>query len=407
MYELPHIRYLYVVSEVYRHRRISTAAEVVHLSQPAATQALARVEFILGDALFERRPRGMLPTNAGIMFEQRLSRILEHLHRGDGLARKKAVRGTNGSPRKGFHRFCSPIQLRALLAIERAGSFSQAALDLGVSQPAIHRPLRELASLAGFDLFEQTRGGVVLTSAAAEFTHQVRLAMSEFRQARSEINECLGQDVTRINVGTLPLSRASVLPAAIDEFLNDVGAGVQINCVDARYHALLRDLRFGELDFIIGALRFPIPASDIEQEELFVDHLAIVTAPDHPLAKKASVSLRDTLEYPWVAPPKETPSGAYLFDRLRIQEMPNTPVRIVSSSLVLQRKLMSHGNYVSVASKRQIVAEVKAGEFMQLPIALPGSGRSIGLTFRSGWVPTPVQEKFLDIIRKKTRSAID
>lgn len=406
MVELPHIRYLYVVSEVFRHRRISTAAEVVHLSQPAATQSLARVEEVLQVQLFERRPKGMFPTEAGVIFEPRLDRILEHLRRGDSLARKKAPRGKSETPKKSFHKFCSPVQIRALLAIAKTGNFSQAAYELGVSQPGVHRAVRELASLAGFNLFDQTRGGVVLTPAAEAFVHQVRLAVSEFRQATFEINEYLGRDVTRINLGSLPLSRSSILPAAIDELLGEVGDGVQVNCFDARYHALLRDLRFGELDFLIGALRSPRPATDVEQEELFVDHLAVVVGPNHPLVGQEKVTLDDTLKYPWIAPPQEAPSGAYLFEKLRIQDMPDTPVRIVSSSLVLLRGLMSRGDYISIASKRQIEVEEQSGALVQLPIELPGSGRAIGLTFRNDWTPTPIQKRFLDIIRKEANGAV-
>ena len=48
MHDFPHIRYLYLVNEVFQQGRISIAADIVHLSQPAATQALARVEKLLG-----------------------------------------------------------------------------------------------------------------------------------------------------------------------------------------------------------------------------------------------------------------------------------------------------------------------------------------------------------------------
>ncbi len=402
MPELPHIRYLLVVSEVFRLGRISAASKAVHLSQPAATQAVAKVEAVLGVQLFERRPDGMLATETGEVFRKRLARVIEHLRRGDSLARKKAARSSSDAPRSAFYKFCSPVQLRSLLAVARAGSFSQAAVDLGVSQPGVHRAVRDLASLSGLTLFDQTRGGVILTAPAEVFVHHLRLAVGEFQQAVFEINEFMGRDSTTITLGSLPLSRTAILPAAIDQLLGEVGAGVQVNCVDARYQTLLRGLRFGELDFLLGALRYPSPARDVEQEELFVDHLAVVAAPTHPLAKRKSVTLQDTLEYPWIAPPKETPSGAYLFNTLRIQDMPDTPVRIVSSSLVLLRGLLARGRYISIASKRQIEVERQTGALVELPIDLPDSGRPIGLTFRSDWTPTPLQRRFLDIIREKS-----
>ncbi len=399
--EFPHIRYLCVVREVFRLRRIGAAADVVHVSQPAATQALARVEKILGVALFERRQMGMYPTEAGQLFARRLERILDHLTQGDSLARRRAPRSESGRTRKAFHTFCTPVQLRALLAIANAGSFSQAASELGVKQPGVHRAARELAALAGFELFEQTRGGVVLTAAAEIFAQHVRLAVSEFRQAAFEINELLGRDVTTINIGSLPLSRTAILPSAIDAMIREAGAGVQLNCVDARYDTLLRELRFGNLDFLIGALRFPKPAGDVEQEELFTDHLAVVASPNHPLAGRAQVDLKDTLDFPWIAPPRSTPSGAYLFETLRIQDMPNTPVRTVSSSMVLLRGLLARGDYISIASERQVEVDEQMGALVRLPVDLPGSGRAIGLTFRENWSPTPIQNRFLEIIRAR------
>lgn len=403
MLELPHIRYLWLVREVYRHRRIGVAATKVHLSQPAATQSLARVEELLNVQLFERESRGMVPTQAGLIFEKRLIRILEHLQRGDKLARRKAARRSGDDPNKAFYRNCSPVQIRALLAVAKAGSFNQAAKDLGVSQPGVHRATRDLAAMSGITLFDQVRGGIVLTPAAESFVHQVRLALSELQQAVYEITEFMGRAVTRINVGSLPLSRVSILPTAIDELLREAGSGVQVNCVDARYPSLLRDLRFGDLDFLIGALRFPKPAADIEQEELFNDDLAIVTAVDHPLAQKKDVTIKDTTDYPWVALPKDTPTGKYLFDMLRIHEQAESPVRIVSSSLVLLRGLLACGDYVSIASTRQIAVEEQQGQLVRLPIALPESHRPIGLTFRKGWTPTSVQRRFLDIVREKSR----
>jgi LysR family transcriptional regulator of gallate degradation len=405
MQALPNIRYLYLVREVYRHRRISAAADVVHLSQPAATQALARIEELLKVQLFRRHPKGMIPTEAGEIFERRLIQILEHLRRGDSLAREKAARGETSQPRREFHQFCSSVQIRALLAVAKTGSFQLAAQILGTSRPGIHRATRDLAMLSGLSLFDQTRHGVILTAAAEAFSHQARLAVSDFQQAIFEINEFCERDTTHIKLGSMPLSRTSILPAATDELVREVGAGVQVNCVDGRYDTLLRELRFGELDFLIGALRHPKPASDIDQEELFTDELAVVAAPGHALAERDSVTLEDTLGYPWVAPPKDTPSGAYLFQNLRIQDLPNTPVRIVSSSLVMLRGLLSRGDYVSIASKRQIEVDETLGLLAQLPIELPGSSRAIGLTFRHGWTPTPMQKKFLDIIRRMTREA--
>jgi LysR family transcriptional regulator of gallate degradation len=396
---LPNIRHLYALNEVAACHRINLAAERVHLSQPAVTQAVAKLEEEVREELFDRRPEGMFPTEAGKLFLRRVNRVLALLRDGERQARRKA----SSQGRRDFHRLATTTQLRALIAVAQTGNFSHAARRIGVSQPAVHRAARELERLSGLEFFEPVRRGVQLTPAADAFAHSVRLAGAEFLQGRYEISAYQGRDSTRIAVGSLPLSRTSILPAAIDRLLATSSGHLQIQCVDAPYETLLKSLRFGELDAMIGALRDPVPAEDVVQEAVFDDRLHVVAAADHPLAGRGGLTLEDTLAYPWIAPPKTTPSGTYLFERLKIPQLPNTPVRIVASSLVIARGLMMRGNYVTILSRRQIEVELDRGILVLLPIDLGDSSRSIGLTYRAGWEPTPTQSRFLELLRDEGR----
>lgn len=394
----PNVRHLYAVQEVAAYHRINRAADRVHLSQPAVTQAVAKLEQALSAPLFDRRPEGMFATDAGELFLARVGRTLALLKEGERLARKKASRP--GAPgRRDFHRLTTAVQLRALTAVAQTGNFSHAARQLGVSQPAVHRAAKDLERLSGLTFFEPVRRGVVLTPAAEAFAHHVRLANAEIRQGYYEVSEFLGRDSTRIAIGALPLSRTAILPAAIDQLLRETNGRLQLQCVDGVYGTLLRDLRFGDLDFLIGALRDPVPADDVVQEPLFDDALSVVAARGHPLAGKTGLTLQDTLAYPWIAPPLATPSGTYLFESLRIPQLPDTPVRIVASSLVLVRGLMMRGDYVTIMSRKQIEVEQAYGFLAPLPIDLSDSIRPIGLTYRANWRPTPTQSRFLDMIR--------
>lgn len=391
------LRHLRAFREVAVHRRITIAVDAVHLSQPAITQAISKLERHLGVDVFERRPEGMFTTDPGEMFFRRTTRMFEHLSVGAG----EAVRIANRRAGKGFrdfHHLVTAAQLRALIALSETGNFSLAARSVGVSQPSIHRAARDLERLSGMALFTTKRTGIELTPQAAVFARHVKLAAAELQQGLYEISAYKGRDSTRILVGSLPLSRTSILPTAIDKLLEGKCQDIQIRTIDGPYPELLRGLRFGEIDFIIGALRDPLPTGDVEQRLLFNDPLAVVVRANHPLAGMTSVTLDDTLTYPWIAPPKATPTGTYLTDVLRISQMPNTPVRIVSSSLVLVRGLMLRGDYITIMSLHQIALEQAQGILVPLELSLPDSARPIGLTFRKGWLPTPAQKRFLDLI---------
>lgn len=68
MIELRHLRYLVVVVE---EGQITRAAQRLHLAQPALSQAISKLERQLGVPLLERRPRGIVPTPAGVAFYEK------------------------------------------------------------------------------------------------------------------------------------------------------------------------------------------------------------------------------------------------------------------------------------------------------------------------------------------------
>src|SRR6185369_4521074 len=74
---LPNIRHLRVVESVARNASITRAASEVCLSQPAVTQAIAKIEAGVGKPLFDRTQHGSYLTPAGETYVHRVRRFLE------------------------------------------------------------------------------------------------------------------------------------------------------------------------------------------------------------------------------------------------------------------------------------------------------------------------------------------
>lgn len=364
---LPNLRHMRVFLECLATGSVSGAAARCNMSQPAATQAIARLESTVGAALVLRGGQGFVATPCGTLFVRRVSAALDHLARGAREAQRGA--GQKARPR-GFDHRVTPAQLRALVAVSESGSFTVAAHRLGLSQPTVHRAARTLEQVAGLPFFQTTPVGVELTPQAQAFALRVKLALAEIRQGFEEIGRELGQDRGTFVLGSLPLARTSIVPRATHAMVSTFPA-VQIRVVDGRYHELLRGLREGDLDALIGALRDPSPADDVVQEPVFEDTLAVVARPGHPLASRAGATIDDALAYPFVAAPRDTPAGQYVFGKLRIEDRDRTPVRVVSSSLAMLRGILSQGDYVSIVSRHQISVEVSAGLLVPLDIPLP------------------------------------
>lgn len=396
-HDFPNIRHMRVFLETADSGSVSVAAKKCNLSQPAATQAIKQLEARFNTALCIRRPKEITLSTCGALFSVRAQEALRHLREGAQAALR--VAGTKVRTSPGFEHSVTPAQLRSLIAIASAGSFSVAARMLELSQPTVHRTARSLESVAGIPFFMTRSSGVRLTPSAEAFVLGAKLAQSELQQAAEEISLELGQESGRFVLGSLPLARTLIVPKAIHAMVSTVD-GFQVRVVEGRYTELLRSLREGDIDCLIGALRHPTPAEDIHQEFMFSDALCLVAHPNHPLAAKPGLSLEDTLAFPWIAPPKDTPAGQYLFETLRLQDRPETPVRAVSSSMAILRGVLAEGPYISVVSRHQIKVDEDLGAIAALKVPLRGHVRDIGLTYRVGWRPTKTQEQFIGFLRQ-------
>ncbi len=392
---LPNLRHLRAFREVAECRNISQASTRVHLSQPAITQAIAKLETILDMVLFDRRSDGMFVTEPGQRFLMRVDRALSFLGRGAQQALQMTPR-RSGRGFSNFDQLLTSAQLRALIAVSRAENFSLAAKQVGISQPSLHRAARDLERLAGISLFEKVSQGIQLTPAALVLAQHAKLTVAEMRQGFDEVEEWKGQDTSRIVVGSLPLARTYILPQAINR-LGEVRPDVEISVVDGPYDDLLHALRHGEIDILIGALRNPVPIDDVVQHPLFSDQLTIAARAGHPMAGKRRVGMESLADFPWVVPRHGTPTRAYI-ERM-FSESGIAPRLVETSSLILARGLLLRSDRVTIISAHQIRYEIERGLLISLALDMSGMNRPIGLTLRKDWHPTASQDEFLDAIR--------
>lgn len=393
-------RHLRAFREVANTKSVSLASQRVYLSQPAITQAIAKLERTLGTSLFDRHSEGMFTTQEGELFLDRVNRALDHLRTGSNEAARLGLK--KSARRQGnFDQLLTMTQLRALVAVSVAKNFSLAARTVGISQPSLHRAARDLERLLEINLFEKTSQGIDLTRAGSLLAQYAKLTFAELQQGFAEVAELQGLDTGQIVVGTMPLARSYILPSAINE-LTRLRPEVHINVVDGPYVDLLHGLRHGEIDVLIGALRLPPPVEDIAQEALFDDPLVVVARADHPLSKRKNIPLSEIADYPWAVPRKGAPTRDYFEAMLASIDAPLPTGLVESSSLILIRGLLLESERLTLISEHQIRHEKHMG-LAPLTIEMPAMKRPIGMTFRQNWRPTATQEIFIQYLRDASR----
>ena len=400
--DLPNLRHIQIFNTVLRSGSISLAAGRMNLTQPAASQGISNLEKDLGAPLLVRGGKRVTVTEQGEIFAQRAERAIAYLRGGGRAALEHA--GHDHKLTDQLLRNITATQLRTLIVIGRHGGYTVAARSLDLAQPTVHRTAKSLEAVCGFEIFRATYGRTELTAPGHALNQSAKLARAELRQAREELALFSGRGRRTFVLGSLPLARSQIVPNAIMNML-EREKELQVRVIEGRYAELLRGLREGDIDCLIGALRNPAPANDVYETPLFDDDLIIVCSASHPLAQQKSVALEQTLSFPWIAPPISTPSGQYLFEALEIERLASTPVRVVASSFVLLRELLLSGDFLTVISKAQVRKEIAEGSLHELPIPLEGQSRSIGLTRRNKWHPTASQHAFLSALEDAAKKA--
>ncbi|CAN0366358.1 unnamed protein product, partial [Phaeothamnion confervicola] len=289
--ELPSLRHLRMFEAVARLESVSRAALEVNRSQPAVTQALAKLERTLGVHLIERRHSGSYLTDFGRIVLLRTQRLF-------ALIELALTQPLVGAPFADTARL-GPIVERltsnhvaCLIAIADGGTVSSARRGTNVTPRTLSRSAREIELIVGRRITRRSAQGTNLTQGGVELARQLRVAIKEMDYAQEEIAAARGEAQTTISIGAMPQCAMLVLASAIDEFMRCEPAA-QIRIAHGPYDLLLGDLRMGRIDFLFGVLRRPEWASDVDEEALFDAPYAIIARRNHPLSRKRTLELDD------------------------------------------------------------------------------------------------------------------
>ncbi|WP_219892981.1 LysR family transcriptional regulator [Aquisediminimonas profunda] len=371
----PNIRHFAALAATVRHGSLSRGARAVNLSQPALTQAISGLETSLGVSLFERGPTGMTPTEPALLLAPRAEAAIIYV----------------GSPR------VTGTQVRAFLAVARAGSYSAAAEKTGVSSASLHRAVADLGVALGQRLLERRGRSLLLTQAGERRARGFSLAMSELRAGLAEVAALQGKTGGRVVVGAMPLSRARWLPEAISRFVVS-NPGVDIAVHEGSHAELAGPLRDGEIDLLLGALRDGSEVEDLAQEAVFEDRPMLIMRAGHPLLAEQDTTA-GLLSYPWLLPGRETPLRRYWEAMLHALGRDAPHIGIECGSVIMIRQLLLAGDALTLLSPDQVAVELKAGILAAMPTPVPVV-RTIGISSRFGWRPTPIQAAFVQALRE-------
>ena len=174
--------------------------------------------------------------------------------------------------------------IRVFLAIADRKNITQAAADLGVSQPSVSRSVRELERQTRATLLERTPSGVRLTEAGQALLSHARNIFAEARAAEEDLEALAGLTQGTLRVGGSPTIATYMLPPLLQTFHSRY-PGVELRLMSAPSRVVARMLAEREID--VALVETPIEDPRLHSTRWAVDELVVVVAPGHPLAQRS------------------------------------------------------------------------------------------------------------------------
>jgi DNA-binding transcriptional LysR family regulator len=176
-------------------------------------------------------------------------------------------------------------QFKIFEAVARHCSFSRAAEELHLTQPAVSMQVQALEDLAGLPLTEQAGKKVRLTAAGEELARQARRVAEQLREAGEALAALKGVEAGRLKIGVVSTAKYFA-PSLLAEFRRR-HPGVELQLTVNNRGTIVRNLADNDIDLAIMGT----PPNEFETvAKIFADHpLVFIAAPDHPLAGKRNI----------------------------------------------------------------------------------------------------------------------
>ena len=254
-------------------------------------------------------------------------------------------------------------QLKVFEAVARRLSFSRAAEELHLTQPAVSAQVKLLEQHAGLPLFEQLGKKVFLTPAGREMLHYSRAIIQQFHDAESAMAQLKGVAGGKLNVAVISAGDYFFprLLAAFTERHPDVVLNLEVH----NREALLRELVENRTDLAVMVR----PPTDVDTiNEPFAPHpYVIVAPPDHPLVGRHDIPLATVLREPFIVREQGSDTWTSMSEAFRhhLSEL-NVAMELRSAETIKQAVIAGMG--LTFLSAHTISLELAVGSLAVLDV---------------------------------------
>ena len=199
----------------------------------------------------------------------------------------------------------SDRRLKVFHTVARLLSFTKAAEELHMTQPAVTFQVRQLEEYFNTRLFDRTHNKVNLTPAGERVSEFAERIFDLYSEMENTVRDLTGEISGALTIGASTTIAEYMLPALLGEFKNQY-PDINLRLKVSNSEGIVSMVEHNVID--LGVVESPVNNKNLIVEVCHNDQLVVVAAPDHELVKRGGkVSPREILKYPFIS--REEGSG--------------------------------------------------------------------------------------------------
>ncbi|MBI2863336.1 MAG: LysR family transcriptional regulator [Chloroflexi bacterium] len=286
-------------------------------------------------------------------------------------------------------------QLFVFYTVARLSSFSKAADELYISQPAVSNQVKLLEQRYGQPLFERLSRGIKLTQAgeiALDYARRIFALADEMEEVIADLR---GVAFGRLVIGASTTIGEYLLPEIMGRF-KERHPGVDMELRISNTRQVAGEVLRHELD--LGFIGGHDQDDSLMVEPFAADEIVLFASPRHRLAGRTDVNVDDLRDEGFITREKGSATRVIAETHLRLLGV-EPQVRMELGSNEAVKRAVWAGLGLGMLSRAALLAEVESGHLVVLEIPDCCCRRQLSLIYRRDKRLTSVEQAFLSLVR--------
>jgi DNA-binding transcriptional LysR family regulator len=285
------------------------------------------------------------------------------------------------------------IPLQTFHLVARLGSFSAAARQLGITQPAVTQQIGRLERDLGLALFDRLGRRVVATDAGQTLDTFAQRIFHLLDAARDAMDEVGGVQAGHLDVGASRTAGAYYIPELLDRFKQRY-PGVRVSLSVGNSNTILARV----LDFSLhaGLIAGPCDNPHLRSLPLIRDRMLAILPPGHPLGSRPAVTIRELHGHPMVLREPGSATRRMIEQAFQSRGLEIAPSMEMESNEAI-KSAVADGIGVGIMAHAAVAQELATGRLVGRPLREP-LHLDFSLIYHRDRTPSPAAAAFLELL---------